>query len=228
MNATRWSGPERLRRPRVARPHGQHLCQYAAASAYLCRQSPRRLTGYINYSKHHSLELWAHLEEMPVARDAPLETGVRQEGPIFSRSFRHGGRQARISAWHARFRLISSPAVVAAFDLSRFRRLGTWAAPPATSRRGLACITRRCARRFSICQALCRWRAEQVQPPRRLPAVSTCSPAISFQDPLPEADLYALGRIVHALERGQDRCTASQDSRTLASRRRRARRGETA
>jgi len=34
-----------------------------AAAAYLCRQSPRRLTGYINYSNTILWELWAYLED---------------------------------------------------------------------------------------------------------------------------------------------------------------------
>src|SRR5947208_12903853 len=40
--------------------------QYAntpAASAYLCRGSPQRLTGYINYSNTFLWKLWANLED---------------------------------------------------------------------------------------------------------------------------------------------------------------------
>ena len=92
-------------------------------AAYSTSDSPRRMTGYIGYSNDVMWKLWAHLE------DAVREGGHRWkqaygwEGPIFSHFFRtEEAKREFLMGMHG-FGIISSPQVVAAFDLTRYRHL---------------------------------------------------------------------------------------------------------
>lgn len=92
----------------------------AAASAYLCRSSPHTLVGYILYSDKALYPLWAHLENA-ICRGGPQwEQAFHREGGIFDHLF-HTDDDMRtfLKGMHG-FGLLSSPAVVSAFDLSRF------------------------------------------------------------------------------------------------------------
>ena len=95
----------------------------AAASAYLCKQSPSRLTGYINYSNAILWKLWGNLEDAIREGTNRWQQTFGWDGPIFSNFFRtEESMREFLMAMHG-YGLISSPHVVAAFDLSRFRRL---------------------------------------------------------------------------------------------------------
>jgi len=104
--------------------------------------------------------------------------------------------------------------VVAAFDLSVSAGSWTWAAPPPPRRRGLPALPVAARGGFDL-PGVVPMAREQVQA-SPVAGVSTCSPGDFFQDPLPEADLYALDAS-SMMERGQDRCTGFARSRTLAS-----------
>ena len=95
----------------------------AAASAYLCKQSPSRLTGYINYSNAILWKLWGNLEDAIREGTNRWQQTFGWDGPIFSNFFRtEESMREFLMAMHG-YGLISSPHVVAAFDLSGFRRL---------------------------------------------------------------------------------------------------------
>ena len=93
------------------------------ASTYLCRANPNTLVGYILYSDKALFPLWAHLENA-IREDAPQwKQAFHREGSIFDHFFRtEEAMQTFLSGMHG-FGLLSSPLVVSAFDLSRFKKL---------------------------------------------------------------------------------------------------------
>src|SRR5438477_8803556 len=93
----------------------------AVAAAYLCKNSPSRLTGYLNYSNTVMWKLWEHLEDAVREGTNRWKQVYGWEGPIFSHFFRtEEAKREFLMGMHG-FGLISSPVVVSAFDLSRFR-----------------------------------------------------------------------------------------------------------
>jgi acetylserotonin N-methyltransferase len=142
------------------------------------------MVGYVRYSNDVLYPMWGHLE------DAVREGGHRWkqtfglEGPIFSHFFRSDAAMREFQRGMHGFGRLSSPAVVAAFDLSRFHRmidLGGGTGHLAEAARG--CYPQIDAKVFD------------------LPAVAKMFPGTIagdfFSNPLPEADLYSLGRILH-------------------------------
>jgi len=166
------------------------------AAAYLCQGSPRRLTGYIRYSNDALWQLWSHLE------DAVREGGHRWkqafgwDGPIFSHFFRDESAKREFLMGMHGYGLISSPHVVAAFDLSRFRRLVDLGGAT-----GHLAIT--ACQRYSQLRATVFDLPEAVPLAREIVAASPVAdrvqvvPGDFFADPLPDCDLFALGRILH-------------------------------
>src|SRR5207248_104374 len=55
-----------------------------AAETYLCKSSPDRLTGYVNYSNEISWKLWAHLEDAIREGSHRWKQVYGWDGPIFS------------------------------------------------------------------------------------------------------------------------------------------------
>ena len=170
-----------------------------AARTYLTRSSPNTLAGYILYSDRALYPLWGNLEAAIREGTNRWEQTFGGRAAIFEHFFRtEEARRDFLSGMNG-FGQLSSPAVVAAFDLGRFHRLvdlggGT----------GHLALTA-CARYPELQGAVFDLPA----------AISTareyieCSPHGSrvaliagdfFSDPLPEADLFALGRILHDWE----------------------------
>jgi acetylserotonin O-methyltransferase len=154
------------------------------AEKYLRSDSPDSLTGYIHYSNDALYPMWAHLEDAVREGTPRWKQTFGTEGGIFSGFFRtEESKRAFLKGMHG-FGRISSPAVAAAFDLSRFHRLidlGGASGHLAEAVRD----------RYPEIQA-------QVFD---LPEVARLYPGTLagdfFTDPLPEADLYSLGRILH-------------------------------
>src|SRR5215831_297205 len=94
-----------------------------AAAAYLCQRSPRRLTGYIHYSNDVMWKLWANLEDAVREGSHRWKQTFGWDGPIFSHFFRDESAKREFLMGMHGYGLISSPQVVSAFDLSRFRCL---------------------------------------------------------------------------------------------------------
>lgn len=151
---------------------------------YLRSDSPDTLAGYVQYSNNVLYPMWGHLE------DAVREGGHRWkqtfgfEGPIFSHFFRSEQAMREFQRGMHGFGRLSSPAVVSAFDLSRFRRLIDLGG-------GTGHLAEAARARYPHIDANV----------FDLPGVAKMFPgAIAgdfFTDPLPQADLYSLGRILH-------------------------------
>ena len=177
-------------------PDGDRYANTPAAAAYLTSASPHRLTGYINYSNAVIWKLWSNLD------DAVREGGHRWkqtfgwDGPIFAHFFRtEEARREFLMGMHG-FGLISSPRVVAALEPGRFRRLVDLGG--ATGHLAVAACRRDPALRAVVFDL-----PEVVPLARELVAATEVADRVEvvagdfFADPLPQADLFALGRIVH-------------------------------
>lgn len=166
------------------------------ASTYLCLSSPRRVTGYIHYSNDVLWNLWAKLED-----------GVREgtnrwpqvygwDGPIFSNFFKTEASKREFLLGMHGYGLISSPAVVAAIDLSGFQRLVDLGG--ATGHFAVAACER-----YPHLQAVVFDLPEALGLAREMVSSTGVGHRVQIQggdffvDPLPEADLFVLGRIVH-------------------------------
>jgi acetylserotonin N-methyltransferase len=175
---------------------GEEYFNTPIADEYLRRSSPRTLSGYIRYSNDALYPMWAHLE------DAVREGGHRWTqtfgtlnktgaGGLFSHFFKtESAKRDFLMGMHG-FGMVSSPRVVAAFDLSRFRRIVDLGG--ATGHLALAAKDRYPGLQVTLFD---------------LPEVIEFAKSIStdrldfvagdfFKDPLPPADLYAIGRILH-------------------------------
>jgi acetylserotonin O-methyltransferase len=167
-----------------------------AASAYLCGQSPTRMTGYLNYSNAILWKLWGDLEDAIREGSNRWQQTFGWDGPIFSSFFKtESAMREFLMGMHGQG-LLSSPHVVAAFDLSSFRRLVDLGG--ATGHLAIA-----------ACRHYPGLRAVVFDLPavgalaHEIIGASGVSDRVRFEsgdffvDPIPEADLYALGRILH-------------------------------
>lgn len=166
------------------------------AATYLTSSSSWRLTGYARYSDAVLWKLWAHLDDAIREGTHRWKQTYGIEGSIFASLFRTDeDRREFLMGMHGQG-LISSPAVVAAFWLGRFKRLCDLGG--ATGHLAVAAC-----RRYPELRAVVFDLAEVLPTARELIAAEGMSDRIElaagdfFSDPLPEADLFALGRIVH-------------------------------
>jgi acetylserotonin N-methyltransferase len=166
------------------------------AATYLTKTSPRRLTGYINRSNDMMWQLWGNLEDAVREGTPRWKQTYGWEGPIFSHFFKtEEDKREFLMGMHG-FGLISSPHVVAAFDLSRFTRLVDLGG--ATGHLAIAAC-----QRYPNLQAVVFDLPEAVPLAQEIVGASPVAGRIAisagdfFVDPLPKADLYAVGRILH-------------------------------
>ena len=167
-----------------------------AASRYLCRDSPETLTGYILYSDKVLWYLWANLEDAVREGTHRLaQTFGHREG-IFDGLFASEEKKRVFVAGMHGLGLVASPAVVASFDLSRFGHLCDLGG--ATGHLAIeAC------RRYPTLRATV-FDLDKVVPHARdyiaragLGGRVGVQAGDFFTDPLPAADLFSLGRILH-------------------------------
>lgn len=180
----------------LLRRHRNGYENTAAAATYLCKNSPCRLTGYINFSNAVMWKLWAHLEDAVREGSNRWKQAFGWDGPIFANFF-HSDEVKRefLMGMHG-YGLISSPHVVTAFDLTCFKRLVDLGG--ATGHLAIA-----------ACQRYPNLRGVVFDLPDALPLareIVAASPVADhidivpgdfFTDRLPEGDIFALGRIVH-------------------------------
>ncbi|MEX2139165.1 MAG: class I SAM-dependent methyltransferase [Pirellulales bacterium] len=166
------------------------------AATYLTKTSPRRLTGYINRSNDMMWQLWGNLEDAVREGTPRWKQTYGWEGPIFSHFFKtEDDKREFLMGMHG-FGLISSPHVVAAFDLGRFTRLVDLGG--ATGHLAIAAC-----QRYPNLQAVVFDLPEAVPLAEEIVGASPAAGRIAisagdfFVDPLPKADLYAVGRILH-------------------------------
>ncbi len=166
------------------------------ASAYLRKESEATLTGYILYSDSVLYRLWTHLD------DAVREGGHRwkqafgTDGPIFDHFFKSDEAMRTFLQGMHGFGLLSSPKVVAAFDLSRFNKLVDLGG--ATGHLAIAACEHYPNLRAAVFDLprVIEVAREQM---RHTPAADRIALIAGdfFHDEFPEADLFAIGRILH-------------------------------
>ena len=166
------------------------------ADRYLLRSSPDSLTGYIRYSDDALYPMWAHLDDAVREATPRWRQTFGWSGSIFDNFFQTEERKREFLMGMHGLGMWASPAVVRAFDLSRFKVLADLGA--ATGHLAIA-----------ACEAWPGLQAIVSDLPDALPLASeqiaksaACDrirvmAADFFQDELPAADLYALGRILH-------------------------------
>ena len=167
-----------------------------ASSTYLCRSSPHRLTGYIGYSNDVMWKLWGNLDDAVREGTHRWKQTFGWDGPIFSHFFRtEEARREFLMGMHG-YGLISSPEVVTAFDLSRYTCLVDLGG--ASGHLAIAAC-----QRYPNLQAVVFDLPDALPLAQEIIAASGVAerirlvPGDFFVDPLPEGDLYALGRILH-------------------------------
>jgi acetylserotonin N-methyltransferase len=166
------------------------------AETYLRKASPHSVIGYILYSDRVLYPLWSHLDDAVREGTHRWQQTFGTAGPIFDSFFRtEEDLRTFIMGMHG-FGVLSSPAVVKAFDLSRFKRIVDLGG--ATGHLTIAAceeypemhgVVLDLARVIPVAQ-------EMVARSEAAPRI-TCAAGDFFEDALPEADLYALGRILH-------------------------------
>jgi acetylserotonin N-methyltransferase len=175
---------------------GEQFANTPAAAAYLTKSSPHRLTGYISYSNDVMWKLWANLEDAVREGTHRWQQAFGWEGGIFSHLFsdEHAKREF-LMGMHGYGR-ISSPAIVSAFDLSRFKLFCDLGG--ATGHMAIA-----------ACERYPHMRAIVFDLPEALPLAQEIVGAAKaadrieliggdfFADDLPKCDLIGLGRILH-------------------------------
>jgi acetylserotonin O-methyltransferase len=166
------------------------------ASTYLLRSSPYRLTGYINFSNSVMWKLWGNLEDAVREGTHRWRQTFGWDGPIFSQFFRtEESKREFLMGMHG-YGLISSPQVVAAFDLSQYRCLVDLGG--ATGHLAIAACER-----YRQLKAIVFDLPEAVPLAREIVGASPVAQRIEvlagdfFVDPLPQGDLYTVGRILH-------------------------------
>ena len=167
------------------------------ASTYLCRASEQTLTGYILYSNDVLFRLWNHVEDAVREGTPRWEQAFGIQGSIFDHFFRtEEAKQTFVQGMHG-LGILSSPKVVGAFDLSRFRRMVDLGG--ATGHLAITACERHPDLRavvFDLPQVIEVARAYASRSSRASQRVEVMAGDF-FSDELPAADLFAMGRILH-------------------------------
>jgi acetylserotonin N-methyltransferase len=166
------------------------------AQVYLCSESPHSLHGYVRYSDETLYPMWANLGDA-VKEGSPRWTQTfGLDGPIFSSFFRTEQAMRDFARGMHGFGMLVSPKLAAAFDLSRFRRIADLGG--ATGHLVIAACELYPELRgivFDLPQVAVFAREQVALSParERIQVIA----GDFFEDELPAADLYALGRILH-------------------------------
>lgn len=166
------------------------------AAAYLVRSSPQALVGYIDYSNRVGYRMWGDLETA-IRKGVNLwETTYGLKGGIFEHFFKtEESKRDFLLGMHG-MGMLSSPRVVDAFDLGRFSHLADLGG--ATGH-----LATEACKRWPKLKATVFDLPPVVAAAREFVAKTPVADRVSlaagdfFADPLPPADLYALGRILH-------------------------------
>jgi acetylserotonin N-methyltransferase len=154
------------------------------------------MTGYIHYSDAVLWKLWAHLADAVREGSNRWKQAFGLDGPLFANFFKSEVDKREFTFGMHGFGQISSPEVVRAFDLGRFHKLVDLGG--ATGHLALAACQRYPALRAIV------FDLPAVLPlAREVVAASEVANRVEliagdfFHDALPEADLFAVGRILH-------------------------------
>ncbi len=175
---------------------GEHYHNTAAATAYLTATSPQRLTGYLNFSNDVMWGLWAHLDDAIREGTHRWKQVYGWDAPIFSHFFQTPERKREFLMGMHGFGVISSPHVVRAVSLAPFQHLVDLGG--ATGHLAVAAC-----RQYPHLRATVFDLPDAVPLATEMVATTDVAKRVQivggdfFTDPLPAADLYALGRILH-------------------------------
>lgn len=167
-----------------------------AAEIYLCSTSPHTMSGYIRYSNEVLYPAWGNLADAVREGTPRWAQTFGLDGPLFSSFFRDDEAMREFVLGMHGFGMLTSPKVVAAFDLSEFRKMADLGG--ATGHLTIAACERYSELRGVVfdLERVTVMAREQV-------ALSSARDRIEviagdfFSDELPAADLYAVGRILH-------------------------------
>ena len=166
------------------------------ADAYLRSASPDSFSGYIGYSDQALYAMWGHLDDAVREGSHRWNQTFGWEGPIFSSFFRtDDAMRVFLRGMHG-FGTLTSPRVVEAFDLSRFRRVVDLGG--ASGHLAIAACER-----YPGLQGVVLDLPRVAEFAREQVALSPAADRIQvvegdfFADELPPADLYAVGQILH-------------------------------
>lgn len=166
------------------------------AATYLMSASPRRMTGYLNYSHRFLWKLWGDLDSAVREGTHRWKHTYGWEGPIFSHFFKSEETKREFLMGMHGFGLISSPHVVSAFDLGRFHTLVDLGG--ATGH-----LTIAACERYPTLHGVVFDLPDALPLAREIVGESSVANRIRieagdfFSDALPAGDLYAVGRILH-------------------------------
>ncbi|MCC7086146.1 MAG: homocysteine methyltransferase [Pirellulales bacterium] len=176
--------------------HGERFENTTTAATYLTRSSPRRLTGYINFSNEFAWKMWGNLEDAIREGTNRWQQTFGWEGGIFSHLFcNENAKREFLMGMHG-FGMINSPLVVGAFDLSRFQTFCDLGG--ATGHMAIAACER-----YPNLQAIVFDLPEALPLANEIVGASSVADRIRlmggdfFTDALPACDLIGLGRILH-------------------------------
>jgi acetylserotonin N-methyltransferase len=171
--------------------NGDSYVNTPLADEYLARSSPRTLSGYIRYSNDALYQMWEHLDDAVIEGTNRWTQTFGTEGGLFTQFFRTPEAQRDFLMGMNGFGMLSSPAAVAAFDLSRFQLFVDLGG--ATGHLALA-----------ACERYPNMKATLFDLPSVIEvAKEFVGDRVSlvagdfFIDPLPAGDLYSVGRILH-------------------------------
>ena len=167
-----------------------------AAATYLTSDSPRRMTGYIEYSNDVMWKMWDNLEDAIREGTHRWKQTYGWDEPIFSSFFKDDAAANEFLMGMNGFGKITSPVLVNAIDLSSFKQMvdlggatGHWSIAACERYDNLKATVFDLPAAMPLATEL----LSQSSAARRL----NCISGDFFQDELPPADLYALGRILH-------------------------------
>jgi len=166
------------------------------AATYLTRSNAKSLVGYILYSNHRLYLMWGHLEDAVREGTHRWKQTFGVDGPIFDHFFQSDQAQREFLMGMHGVGQVSSPSVVAAFDLSRFHHLVDLGG--ATGHLAAAACERYPALRAVLFDlpGVIQVAQEFVERSGFRDRIALL-PGDFFCDPLPDADLFSLGRILH-------------------------------
>ncbi|MBI3209925.1 MAG: homocysteine methyltransferase [Candidatus Solibacter usitatus] len=175
----------------LLRKDGDLYSNTDVADVYLRRSSPQTLSGYVLYSDQVLYHMWGHLDDAVREGTNRWKQTYNLDGPIFNHFFRTPESQFEFLLGMNGFGLIGSPKVVAAFDLSQFRKLVDLGG--ATGHLAMAAA----ARYPNLSTAVFDLPAVIETAKRFVNERVELIAGDFFTDELPPADLYAVGRILH-------------------------------
>jgi acetylserotonin N-methyltransferase len=171
--------------------HGDEFVNTPVADEYLRRASPRTLSGYIRYSNDALYQLWEHLDDAVIEGSNRWQQTFGGSGGLFTHFFRTPEAQRDFLMGMHGFGMISSPAVIAAFDLSRFTSFVDLGG--ATGHLALAARDKYPGIRATVFDLPSVIEVAKEHVGDRVSLIS----GDFFVDRLPSGDLYAVGRILH-------------------------------